>query len=574
MATMAVSFNLLSEDFYTGQPSHHCRPDPQLLPGNLSGAQLLNVSLPWNPELGGWSRCLLYSYTGQQSRESESGFALPNRTVPCTRGWQYSAVAGLESNLVSEWNLVCNDSWRVPLEKVSYMIGWIGGFIVFGSASDRFGRRTLFVLCLFFAILLGVGVALSQSPIMFLLMRMFQGMTLAGVFLSVYIIRLELCDPAHRLMIVMLAGLFSVAGGLLLPGLAAMSRGWRILQGVVTLPLLLLLTYWCFPSGFPESPRWLLATRQVKKCRKVLQLFAERNGENPEDEIYSRDGLFTEIDSLCEGRPLPRYYTVWDIVTTRAVWRNSLILGFTAFIGGGIQYCFAQNLFGFWTSFYPPYFLQTILGGLSCIFLCLTVNRCGRRGILLLTTIVTGISSLLLLALTQYLHDGLVLVLSILGILASHAVSMLSMFFAAEVLPTVVRGAGLGLIMAAGVLGRAAGPIMDIHNKRGFFLHHVVFASFAVLSVLSIMLLPESKRKPLPDSLKDGEVQRRPPLFLSRHKDELPLLHNAKMREDYNPENYSRLVTATKKMLSRENTPLKGAQCLEEESHGEENEEA
>lgn len=37
----------------------------------------------------------------------------------------------------------------------------------------------------------------------------------------------------------------------------------------------------------------------------------------------------------------------------------------------------------------------------ACLFICLTAERFGRRAILLLCTILTGISSLLLLALTQ-----------------------------------------------------------------------------------------------------------------------------------------------------------------------------
>lgn len=45
--------------------------------------------------------------------------------------------------------------------------------------------------------------------------------------------------------------------------------------------------------------------------------------------------------------------------------------------------------------------MRVITGALACIFICLSVNRYGRRGMLLLSAIVTGLSSLLLLALTQ-----------------------------------------------------------------------------------------------------------------------------------------------------------------------------
>ncbi|KAL0188026.1 hypothetical protein M9458_015125, partial [Cirrhinus mrigala] len=119
-------------------------------------------------------------------------------------------------------------------------------------------------------------------------------------------------------------------------------------------------------------------------------------------------------------------------------------------------------------------------------------------------------------------------------------------------------GGTLGLIMAAGCVGMAASSLMELQNNGGYFLHHVIFASFAVLSVLCIMLLPESKHKPLPDSLKDGERQRRPPLFLSRmNRDNPPLLRMQPHSSEYNRDNYSRLVTATKKMLTKDTLPYK-----------------
>lgn len=120
------------------------------------------------------------------------------------------------------------------------------------------------------------------------------------------------------------------------------------------------------------------------------------------------------------------------------------------------------------------------------------------------------------------------------------------------------RGGCLGLVLALGCVGRAASSLMELQNNGGYFLHHVVFASFAVLSVLCIMLLPESKRKPLPDSMKDGENQRRPPLFLSQPtRDSLPLLHARAPLSEYNPDNYSLLVSATRKMLTKDSLPYR-----------------
>ncbi|KAL7833399.1 hypothetical protein AOLI_G00283590 [Acnodon oligacanthus] len=556
----AVSLNLFCDVFFTLVPeSYHCKPDPSLLPStlllsNFSRQAYLNLTIPW-VNGSGLSHCELYRYPTNLSNLTEK---VHREVVPCTRGWQFSKPAGLQSNFVTEWNLVCGNYWKVPLQHICFMTGWILGYILLGTVCDWLGRRRALLLSVSLSGLLGVAVCLSSSPAAFQFLRLCHGTVLAGVFLSSYIARLELCDPPHRLMVSMVSGFFAVFAELLLPGLAVLCGDWPVLQAVTTLPLLLLLSYWCWASAFPESPRWLLATFQIPQAKRCLQLFSIRNGTCMRDEIYPAETLLTEIDVAFPEDPQPQYHHALELRHTRVIWRNCLILAFTLFIGTGIQYCFTRNLHIYSPQFYFGYFLRTLTGALACVFVCVFVDRVGRRGILLLAAIVTGLSSLLLLALTQYLRGGLVLVLSVLGLLASQALAMLSVFFASEIMPTVVRGGALGLVMAAGSVGMAASSVMELQNNGGYFLHHVVFASFAVLSVLCIMLLPESKRKALPDSLKDGENLRRPPLFLSRgERDSLPLLRTRQPASEYNPDNYSRLVSATRKMLAKESVPYK-----------------
>ncbi|XP_067905364.1 putative solute carrier family 22 member 31 isoform X2 [Heterodontus francisci] len=443
LPNLLLAFSFFSDVFLTLTPDHHCRPDPLLLPEalrNLSGSQMLNYSLPL--ETGGkdtptaWSRCRLYRYP--LTVVAGTSQPLPKSTISCTRGWQFEPRGGLENNVVTQWNLVCKNYWKVPLEQVSYKIGWIIGYLTLGSVADRLGRRNTFILSLVVSIIQHIGVSISVDFLMFVVFHMFSGVALAGLFLSVYIARLEMCDPPHRLMITMIAGSFTVGGEMLLPGLAELCKDWRILLGVVTAPFILLLIYWCIPAIFPESPRWLLATRQIEKCKQILRGIAASNGVNMDDELYTPCNVFNEMDSVFGEFTQCRRYTFCDMATTRVIWKNILILGFTMFIGSGIQRCFSQNLVGYSTRFNLSYFVTAGAEGVALLFLYFTVNKFGRRGILLLSTIITGMSSLLLLALIQYLHRRLILALSILGLFSAYSVVTLSIFFASEVIPTVV----------------------------------------------------------------------------------------------------------------------------------------
>lgn len=76
-----------------------------------------------------------------------------------------------------------------------------------------------------------------------------------------------------------------------------------------------------------------------------------------------------------------------------------------SFIGSGIRHCFTRNLAPHLPRF-SSYLALVGAEAVACLFLCLTAERFGRRAVLLLCTVLTGISSLLLLALTQCKAGG------------------------------------------------------------------------------------------------------------------------------------------------------------------------
>ncbi|XP_043836118.1 putative solute carrier family 22 member 31 [Dromiciops gliroides] len=437
---------------------------------------------------------------------------------------------------------------------MSYLLGWLLGCVTLGSASDRFGRRAIFVTSLALATVLGSGVALAISYLMLLSLRLLYGVALAGAFISLYVARLELCDPDHRLPFSMVAGLFFVAGTILLPGLAAICRDWRLLQGLVTLILGLMLFFLGFPSLFPESPRWLVATWQLDRAKEILWHLAGAH-------LNPKDSTLEELDGPSEGKALSRYHSIFEVFSTQLIWRNILILAFTTLLGNGIRYSFTQNLAPYLPHFYLPCFLLAGLEAAASLLLIPMAQCCGRRASLLLWTILTSLASLLLLSLGQYLPIWTVVFLSGLGLLASQAMSVLSIFFTSEILPTVIRGAGLGLITAAGFLGQVATPIMSISNNRGFFLHHVVFASFAVLSMLCILLLPESRGRGLPESLEEAEGQCASPLSLPhwRHPQDhhLPLLLPSHKQTCYGCQQYSGPAVPSRRTVGQWHPPAR-----------------
>ncbi|XP_019510023.1 PREDICTED: putative solute carrier family 22 member 31 [Hipposideros armiger] len=479
---VVLGLALSSEPLLTALPAHHCRPDPALLPPALRalpGPALLDASVPRLGPARSPSPCLLLRYPEPAPR------ARPNGTGPCTRGWHYALpAAGLLRSPVTEWNLVCEDGWKVPLEQTSHLLGWLLGCVILGMGCDRFGRRAVFVASLVLATGLGAGEALAASFPALLALRLLHGGALAGASLALYVARLELCDPPRRLVFSMGAGLFSVMGTLLLPGLALLAQDWRLLQGLSALATGLLMLFWGYPALFPESPCWLLATGRLTRARKILWHFAEASGVDPENSPEEESSLAMELDTLSAGSPQPQHHCILELRHTHIAWRNGLILGFSL----------------------PGRTPETWM-------------RKGR------TLEQPTVGSMGALSLSPDLPGWTVLFLSVLGLVASQAVSTLSSLFAAEIFPTVIRGAGLGLVLGAGFLGQAATPLANVHGRRGFFLQHVVFASFAILALLCVLLLPESRGRGLPHSLQDADRLRRSPLLRGHPcQDHLPLL--------------------------------------------------
>uniref|UniRef100_A0A4W2FKB9 Solute carrier family 22 member 31 n=1 Tax=Bos indicus x Bos taurus TaxID=30522 RepID=A0A4W2FKB9_BOBOX len=445
---VALGLALGSELLLTALPAHHCGSDPARAP----------------------STCLPLSYPESVPRAGSDG------ARPCSRGWYYAQpAADLLRSPVTQRNLVCEDGWKVPLEQVDHLLGRLLGCALLGLGCDWFGRRAVFVGSLVLATGLGVGEALVASFPALLTLRLLRGGALAGASLALYVARLELCDPPNRLAFSMGAGLFSVVGTLLLPGLALLAQDWQLLQGLSALATGLLLLFWgagCAvrrtpPAPAPLSPGAPAHTRHLEeRTHPGLQL-----------------------------------------------------------ISGGIRASFLHSLVPSEPSFYWPYFLAAGLEAAATVFLLLTADLWGRRSVLLLSTLVLVLASQLLLAGAQYLPSWMVLFLSVLGLLASQTVSALSSLFSAEIFPTVIRGAGLGLVLGAGFLGQAAVPLTTMHGRHGFFLQHVLFASFALLALLCVLLLPESRGRTLPQSLQEADRLCRSPLLRGcPRQDLLPLL--------------------------------------------------
>ncbi|XP_015227459.1 PREDICTED: solute carrier family 22 member 23 [Cyprinodon variegatus] len=430
---------------------------------------------------------------------------------------------GLLQNVVTKWHLVCDSAWKVHIAKFSLLVGSIFGYLVMGVMADWFGRHPVLILSALFMLVFGLSVAFSINVTMFSTLRFFEGFCLAGLALSLYVLRIELCLPGWRFSMTMVASFLKVGGQLLMPGVASLCRhwpngdDWQVLQIVIISPFVLMLPYvWIFP----ESLRWLLATQHYRRSKAMMLRIARKNKV---DMTTEPSGVLAELEQ--ELHKKPQRSCIVKMMSTRNLWKNIVVLCVNSLTGYGIHHCFARSMMDPEAQptalCHTDYYTMAGIAVATCLALCPAVGLMGRRGGLLTFMIITALASLLQLGLLNLIgkyslrHDTVLrdtlnrkfsVAFSIIGMFSSHAVSTLSIFFCAEITPTVIRGGGLGLVLASAGFGMLTAPIMELHNQKGYFLHHVIFACCTLLCIICLLLLPEPRGQPLPESLADGET--------------------------------------------------------------------
>ncbi|TWW73888.1 Solute carrier family 22 member 23 [Takifugu flavidus] len=562
-------------------------------------------------------------------------------------GLQGVNVAGLFPS--PKWSLVCDSASEVHIAKFALVVGSSFGYLVFGILADWFGRHPMLIISVLSMLAFGLSVAFSVNVPMFSILRFFEGFSLAGIILSLYLLRIEICLPEWRFSMNMVTCFLMLAGQLLMPVVAYLCRDWQVLQVAIICPLVLMLSYiWVFP----ESLRWLLATQQYYRSNWIMERIAKKNkgdppadgggggrergeggegrgeggreggeggeerrrrgeggegrgeerrmrgeekegrgrgggrergeggrrrGEEKERRMRGeerrgeggrrrggegRDGraasaqvlFFAELQRVLHIKPKRK--CIMTMVGTRNLWKNIVVLCLNSLTGFGIHYCFVRSLMdpeGHNTimsdNFYVEFYTKAVITVASCLVLCPAVGLMGRRGGLLMFMIITALASLLQLGLlnllgkysgqlnidsSDTLNKNLSLSFSIIGMFSSYGVSILSIFICAEITPTVIRGGGLGLVLASAGFGMLTGPIMDLHNQKGYFLHHIIFACCTLICIICILLLPETRRHPLPETLADGETYNRQTLLKPRKSGEQRfLLGPSKNNRDY-----------------------------------------
>ncbi|KAM5234086.1 solute carrier family 22 member 14 [Hipposideros larvatus] len=479
---------MFADIFVFAAQTPHCNTSWILALGpNLSEAEQLNLTLPQGPN-GSFQTCLMYTPVAWDL-DSIIQFGL-NATQSCQDGWVYPE--SKSRSLINEFDLVCGKELNMETVQTLFLVGLLIGSLIFGFISDKLGRYPSIVLSLLALIIFGFGTAFVSSFHQYLFFRFGVSQALVGYSISSVSLVTEWLVGEHGAHAIILAHCFFSAGIMFLSGLAYSLSHWRLLFLVGGAPVFSIIFYiWILP----ESPRWLMMKGKVEKAKQVLCYAAY---------INKKTIPFSLLDKLSGKRETNA--SVLDFYNNRQLRKVTLMMGCVWFTVGYSYFMLNIKMKDFGMNIHSRLVIHGIMevpARLWCIFLLEQMGRKWSLGV----TLFQGFFMSLLILIFPPEFTSMTVLMVLVGECSLAASVTVFFIYTAELLPTVLRATGLGLVSLAWVAGAILS--LTLINQSLTVLSSVLSCLSAILALSVCSQLPETHNQPLSDSLDNYPLRKR-----------------------------------------------------------------
>ncbi|XP_046305336.1 solute carrier family 22 member 2 [Marmota monax] len=508
-------------------PSHHCRsPGVSELSQRCgwSPAEELNYTMPG---LGAADevflrQCMQYEVDWNQSTlgcVDPLASLAANRShlplVPCQHGWVYDTHG---SSIVTEFNLVCANSWMLDLFQSAVNVGFFVGSVGIGYLADRFGRKFCLLATILINALSGVLMAIAPTYTWMLLFRLIQGLVSKAGWLIGYILITEFVGLSYRRTVGIFYQVSFTVGLLVLAGVAYALPHWRWLQFAVTLPnFCFLLYYWCIP----ESPRWLISQNKNAKAMRIIKYIAKKNGKSMPASIQR---LRAEEEVGEKLNP-----SFLDLVRTPQIRKHTLILMYNWFTSSVLYQGLIMHMGLAGDNVYLDFFYSALVEFPAAFIIILTIDRIGRRYPWAVSNMLAGVACLASIFIPDDLQ-GLRVAVACLGRMGITMAYEMVCLVNAELYPTFIRNLGVMVCSSMCDIGGIFTPFLVYRLTEVWLeLPLLVFAVIGLIAGGLVLLLPETKGKALPETIEEAENMQRPRknkekvIYLQIKKSDVPL---------------------------------------------------
>lgn len=402
----------------------------------------------------------------------------------------------LFSNTIQmEWNLVCERSQLVNFAQTITMLGILVGNFIFGILSDKFGRRNPLIWAVLIQLISGTAIAFTPWFWVFLVLRFISAAATGGTMVTSFVLVMEIIGTKWRTTLGILYQIPFNLGHLSLALIGYFIRDWHYVQLAITLPSLLLISYYWI---IPESPRWLLAVGKPEKAIKVMEKACrfnkiKANSIKDDVEIYMKKRSTEQT----KGKFMDLVSTKNMRIKSICIFYNWIVCGLCFF--GGAQYMgqLGGNVF-------VNIALSSVIQIPGTIFSIWFMEFFGRRYTLMGSDLLAGLSFLLISFIPEDSHWPRVL-LGSLGMFGLSLSFPTVYIYSGELYPTVIRNIGVGTSSMFARVGSMLAPFIAGLASYEPWLAPAIFGIVPLIGAALCYHLPETKNCKLPETLEDAE---------------------------------------------------------------------
>ncbi|XP_067670625.1 solute carrier family 22 member 15-like [Haliotis asinina] len=483
--------------------------------GGMSRFQILMVVFIFGPKtLMAWGM-LMMSFAGTtpdwwciptsvspadatQSMNNVTFKLCPTSNITCDKHYSLD-----KNTIVSEWDLVCDQSILQSVITSVQMAGVFTGAFLGGQSADVIGRKWTYYICLFLQGGFNLVAAFSVNWQMFAALRFLIGSMIGSLLVVSYPYFMEFVGrkwrPLSSSIPIWVTGVCAFA-------LSSYLRpDWSHQHIIVAALHLPFLAGWFI---VPESLRWLAVKGRTEDAEKVVDQMSRYNKrEKPANTLLLLKQVADEENKL---RASGNKYTYLDVFRPWSMCWKSLIIQFIWMCMSLVYYGIAFGAGRLAGNLYLNIFLLSVVEIPATVMVFFLTNKIGRRwaAFLFFATSTAGSFGICIVvkAVAEDEQGIIVNVLALVAKLGVGAAWCVMQLLSSETYPTVTRNLGYGAANTAARIGGILAPYIFATGADGDLVvpFVIVGSTMAICGVLSLVL-KETRGQPLADSI-GGQV--------------------------------------------------------------------
>lgn len=397
--------------------------------------------------------------------------------------------------LMQQWSLT---AVQAGLLASAALFGMMFGAMIFGTLSDRLGRKKTIMICVtLFSGFTFLG-AFATNPVEFAILRFIAGLGIGGVMPNVVALMTEYAPKKIRstLVAIMFSG-YAIGGmtSALLGAWLVKDMGWQIMFLIAGIPLLMLPIIWKF---LPEALAFLIKSGKEEQAKQIINKLLPTRDIHQNTQLVFNENIHHEapVKALFQDGRAFSTFMFWIaffmcllMVYALGSWLPKLMLQAGYSLGASMLFLFALNIGGM---------VGAIGGGALA-------DRFHLKPVIT-SMFVIGAAALILLG----FNSPQIVLYSLIALAGAATIGsqILLYTFVAQFYPTTVRSTGMGWASGIGRIGAIIGPVLtgalltfELPHQMDFLAIAIpgVIAAFAIFLVnLKVSVnVPESSKSTL-----------------------------------------------------------------------------